>query len=365
MGSHLFAPFTLRGTTFSNRIVVAPMCQYSARNGSVGDWHLVHLGQFALSGPGLLVVEATGVEPGGRITPSCTGLYSDENEEAFERVFAFCRSVGGAKLGIQLNHAGRKGSTVAPWLGGGPIEGPEAWTTEAPSAITYLDGWKPPRALEATGMARIREAFAQAAERAARLGVDYVEIHAAHGYLLHQFLSPLTNRREDGYGGTLENRMRFPLECFEAAREVFPADRPVTVRLSAADWIDGGWDLEQSVALAKALKARGCDAIHVSSGGLQQEQRIETGPGYQTEFATEIRRRAAIPTIAVGQVTEPIQAETIVRTGQADMVALARGMLWDPRWVWKAALALDADVELPAPYARCNPALRATPFVKR
>jgi 2,4-dienoyl-CoA reductase-like NADH-dependent reductase (Old Yellow Enzyme family) len=349
----------------ANRIMVAPMCQYSARDGTVGDWHLMHLGQFALAGPGLLVIEATGIEPEGRITPSCTGLYSDDNEEAFARVVAFCREIGAAKLGIQLNHAGRKGSTVAPWLGGGPIEGPEAWTPEAPSAIPYLEGWAPPRALDAAGLSRIRGAFAQAAGRAARLGLDYLEIHAAHGYLLHQFLSPLTNRRDDAYGGSPENRMRFPLECFDAAREVFPEDRPVSVRLSATDWIEGGWDLEQSVAFATALKARGCDAIHVSSGGLRQDQRIEAGPGYQTDLAAEIRRRAGITTIAVGQITDPIQAETIVRTGQADMVALARGMLWDPRWVWKAALALGAELELPAPYARCNPALRATPFVKR
>jgi 2,4-dienoyl-CoA reductase-like NADH-dependent reductase (Old Yellow Enzyme family) len=365
MPSHLFSPFTLRGTTFANRVVVAPMCQYSANDGSIGDWHLMHLGQFALAGPGLLMVEATGVEPTGRITLGCTGLYSDANEAAFARVFAFCRSVGGAKLGIQLGHAGRKGSTVAPWQGGGLIEGPAAWTTEAPSPVPYLDGWPPPRPLDPAGMARIRAAFAQAARRAARLDADYLEIHAAHGYLLHQFLSPLSNRRDDAYGGTLENRMRFPLECFAAARAAFPADRPVGVRLSATDWLDGGWDLEQSVAFAQALKAEGCDVIHVSSGGLRQDQRIATGPGYQTGFAAAIRRRAALPTIAVGEITEPLQAETIVRTGQADLVALARGLLWDPRWVWKAALALGAELELPAPYARCNPALRAKPFVKR
>jgi 2,4-dienoyl-CoA reductase-like NADH-dependent reductase (Old Yellow Enzyme family) len=365
MPPHLFSPLTLRAATFANRVVVAPMCQYSADDGSVGDWHLMHLGQFALSGPGLLMVEATGIEPTGRITLDCTGLYSDANEAAFARVLDFCRSLSDVKLGIQLNHAGRKGSTVAPWLGGGPIDGPDAWPTEAPSAIPYLEGWTPPRALDAAGMARIRKAFAQAAGRAARLGFDYLEIHAAHGYLLHQFLSPLTNRRDDAYGGTLENRMRFPLECFEAARGTFPADRPAGVRLSATDWIGGGWDLEQSVVFAAALAARGCDVIHVSSGGLRQDQRITTGPGYQTGFASEIRRRAAIPTIAVGEITEPLQAETIVRSGQADLVALARGMLWDPRWIWKAALALGAELELPPPYARCNPALRAKPFVKR
>ena len=215
MGSPLFSPLTLRGVTFANRIVVAPMCQYSAREGSVGDWHLMHLGQFALSGPGLLIVESTGVEPDGRITPDCTGLYCDANQEAFARVFAFCRQVGGAKLGIQLNHAGRKGSTVAPWLGGGPIEGAGAWIPEAPSAVPYLEGWAPPRALDEEGLARIRGAFAKAARRAARLGADYIEIHAAHGYLLHQFLSPLTNRRDDSYCGARENRRRCPWACFE------------------------------------------------------------------------------------------------------------------------------------------------------
>ena len=365
MGSTLFSPFALRGTTFANRIVVAPMCQYSAADGSVGDWHLMHLGHLALAGPGLLIIEATGVEPEGRITPVCTGLYADANEAAFARALAFCRSLGDAKLGIQLNHAGRKGSTVPPWEGGGPLEGATAWTTAAPSAIPYLDGWTPPRALDDAGLARIEQAFAKAAARAARLDLDYLEIHAAHGYLLHQFLSPLTNHREDAHGGSLEGRMRFPLSCFEAARKAFPDDRPVTVRLSATDWIEGGFDLEQAVVFAQALRARGCDAIHVSSGGLRQDQRIVPGPGYQTELAAEIRRRAAIPTIAVGQITTPVQAETIVRTGQADLVAMARAMLWDPRWVWKAALELDAELELPAPYARCNPALRATPFVKR
>ena len=366
MASHLFSPLRWRGVEFPNRVAVAPMCQYSAVEGSPGDWHLMHLGQFALGGAGLVIFEATGVEPEGRITPDCTGLYSDANEEAFARVIRFCRSVGGARLGIQLGHAGRKGSTSAPWIeGGGPLSGPEAWTPQAPSAAPYLDGWAAPKAMDDGDIARVRGAFGRAAERAGRLGLDYVELHAAHGYLLHQFLSPLTNRRADAWGGSLEGRMRFPLECFAAVRAAFPEERPVTVRLSAADWIEGGWDLEQSVVFAAALRDMGCDAIHVTSGGLRQDQAIETGPGYQTGFAAEIRRRAGVPTVAVGQIAEPLQAETIIRTGQADMVALARGMLWDPRWVWKAALALGAELELPPPYARCNPALRARPFVKR
>ena len=365
MASHLFSPLAMRGVTFPNRVMVAPMCQYSAQDGVPGDWHLMHLGQFALGGVGLLVVEATGVEPEGRITHACTGLYDDATEEGFARVLGFCRRVGDAPLGVQLSHAGRKGSTRAPWLGGGPLTGSEAWTPEAPSAVPYLDGWAPPRAMDAAALDRVRAAFGGSAARAALLGFDYVEVHAAHGYLLHEFLSPLTNRRDDAYGGSLEARMRFPLECFDAVRAATPDDRPVAVRVSATDWIEGGWDLEQTVAFAEALKARGCDAIHVSSGGLRQDQKIETGPGYQTDLAAEIRRRVGSPVIAVGQITEPLQAETILRTGQADMVALARGLLWDPRWVWRAAVALGAEVALPAPYARCNPAMRAKPFVTR
>ncbi|MEM8662517.1 MAG: NADH:flavin oxidoreductase/NADH oxidase [Pseudomonadota bacterium] len=365
MASHLFSPFTLRGVTFDNRVAVAPMCQYSAKDGTPGDWHHMHLGQYAISGAGLVIIEATGVEANGRITPVCTGLYSDENEAAFARILEYCRATGPAKFGIQLGHAGRKASTVAPWEGGGRVTGPEAWDPDAPSPVPYLDGWEPPHALDEAGLARIRGAFGTSAKRAARLGLSFLELHCAHGYLLHEFLSPLTNHRTDSYGGSLENRMRFPLECFEAARAAFPDDAPVAVRLSATDWIDGGWDLASSIALSKALKAAGCDIIHVSSGGLRQDQAIKTGAGYQTDFAADIRREAQIPTIAVGQITEPLQAETIVRTGQADMVALARAFLWNPRWVWHAALALDAELALPAPYARCHPGLRAKPFVKR
>jgi len=366
MTSKLFSPFTLRGLELSNRIVVAPMCQYSANDGTVGDWHLMHLGHLALAGPGLLIIEATGVSPTARITPACTGLYSDENEAAFARVIAFCRDISASPIGIQLNHAGRKGSTRSPWLDGGPLtEAEGAWIPDAPSAIPYLQHWESPAALDADGLDSVRNAFVQAARRATRLGLDLVELHVAHGYLLHQFLSPLSNTRDDRYGGDLEGRMRFPLEVFDAVRAVFPADRPLTVRLSATDWFEGGWDLAQSVVFAQALKARGCDLIHVTSGGLVQEQKIVTGPGYQTGFAAEIRRQADMPVMAVGEITSPVQAETIVRTGEADLVAMARGVLWDPRWVWKAALECGAEIELPPPYARCNPALRAKPFVKR
>ena len=365
MPSLTFSSLRLRELTLPNRVAVAPMCQYLAEGGVPGDWHLVHLGQFAQSGPGLILVEATGVEPEGRITPGCTGLYDDACEAAFARIAGFVRSVGGSKVGIQLSHSGRKGSTVAPWKGGGPIPDGGGWATESASAVPYLPGWPEPRTLGDEGMRRIADAFAAAARRADRAGFDLVEVHAAHGYLLHQFLSPLTNRREDGYGGSLEGRMRFPLEVFRAVRAAFPAAKPVLLRLSATDWIEGGWDLAQSVVFARALKAEGCDMIDVSSGGLDQRQKIAPGPGYQVGFAEAIRREAGIPVMAVGQITEPAQAETILAAGQADMVALARGMLWDPRWTWRAAVALGQEIALPAPYARCNPALRAVPFVTR
>ena len=366
MTSTLFSPLTCRGVTLTNRIAVAPMCQYSAINGVPGDWHLVHIGQFAQSGAGLIIIEATGVEPQGRITPGCTGLYTADSEAGFARILDFVRSVGPGKLGIQLAHSGRKGSTVAPWDGGGMVaEDAGAWQTESASGIPYLPGWTAPVALDANGIARVTAAFVQATQRAARLGVDLIEVHAAHGYLLHQFLSPITNLRTDGYGGSLENRMRFPLEVFGAVRAAFPADRPVTLRLSATDWIEGGWDLDQSIIFSRTLREMGCDMIHVTSGGLDQRQAIVTGPGYQVDFCAAIRREAAIPTMAVGQITEPLQAETILRSGQADMVALARGMLWDPRWAWRAALALGEDISLPAPYARCNPNMRGKPFITR
>lgn len=366
MPSRLFSPLEIGGLTLPNRIVVAPMCQYSAREGVPGDWHLVHLGQFAQGGPGLIIAEATGVSPEGRITPGCTGLYSDASEAAFARIVAFCRSVGDSRIGIQLSHAGRKGSTVAPWQGGGWLaEDAGGWQPLAPSAVPYLPGWPAPRALEAPEIARIRDDFAAAAQRAARAGFDLIELHAAHGYLLHEFLSPLTNQRTDGWGGDLAGRMRFPLEVFETVRAAFPADRPVTVRISATDWIEGGWDLAQSIAFARELEARGCAAIHVSSGGLDQRQKLTVGPGYQLGFAAAIRAAVSVPVIAVGQITEPAQAETILTTGQADAVALARGMLWDPRWAWRAAVALGEELRIPAPYARANPALRGKPFITR
>lgn len=365
MPSRLFEPIALRGLTIPNRVAVSPMCQYMAEDGVPTDWHMVHLGQFAQSGPGLIMVEATGVEPEGRISVGCPDLSTDASEAAFARIVAFSRKVGEARIGIQLAHAGRKASTLPPWEGGGPVRDGRAWTTKGASSLPYLPDWPAPQALDESGLRGVVAAFVQVARRAVRAGFDLVEIHAAHGYLLHQFLSPLTNTRTDGYGGSLEARMRLAREVFRAVREAVPDDMPVLLRLSATDWVEGGWDVAEAVELSRALREDGCDMIDVSSGGLDQRQKIAVGPGYQVPFAARIRAEAGIPTMAVGQITEAIQAETILASGQADMVALARAMLWDPRWVWHAAVALGEQVALPAPYARSNPAMRGQPFVTR
>lgn len=355
--SRLFSPFSIGSLTLDNRIVVAPMCQYSAVDGNASDWHLMHLGQMAVSGAGLLVLEATAVEAVGRITAGCLGLYSDDNEAAIARVLAAIRTYSPVKLAIQLAHAGRKASSREPWLGGQqvPATDPRGWPAVAPSALPHLDGEEAPAALDGAGLARVRGAFADAARRCARLGFDGLEIHAAHGYLLHQFLSPLSNQRTDAYGGPLENRLRFPLEVFDAVRAAFPAERPVWVRVSATDWVDGGWDLDSTVAFVQALHARGCAAVHVSSGGVSPRQKIPLGPGYQVPLAEALKRATGLPTIAVGLITEPEQAEAIVAEGRADAVALARGLLYDPRWPWHAAAKLGASVKAPPQYWRSQP----------
>ena len=277
MPSTLFSPITLRTVRVPNRITVAPMCQYSAKNGVPQDWHLVHLGQFAMSGAGLIFTEATGVEPDGRITPDCTGLYDDETEAAFARIVAFMKSVGQPVVGIQLSHSGRKGNTVPPWEGGGMIEGAEGWEPQSASAVPYLADWPAPDPMTDVDLERVKAAFVQATKRADRAGFDVVQLHVAHGYLLHQFLSPITNTRDDAYGGTLEGRMRYPLEVFEAVRATFPAEKPVMVRLSASDWIEGGWDLDQSVVFCRALKDLGCDMVDVSSGGTRPTAEDQDG----------------------------------------------------------------------------------------
>ncbi len=354
---HLFDRLKIGALELENRIVIAPMCQYFADEGSATDWHLMHLGNLALSGAGLLITEATAVSPEGRISPDDLGLYCDANEAALARVLSAIRTYSPIPVVAQLAHAGRKGSSESPWAGGNqiPPDGPRGYHTVAPSALPHAEGEYTPHALDDAGLARIRGCFAEAAIRAARLGFDGIEIHMAHGYLLHQFLSPLANQRTDTYGGSLENRMRFPVEIYDAVRQAFPADRPVWARISATDWVEGGWDIEGSIALAKVLEARGAAAIHVSSGGVSPLQKISLKPGYQVPFAEQIKAATALPTIAVGLITEAEQAEEIITSGKADAVALARAMLYDPRWPWHAAAALGARVVAPPQYWRCQP----------
>lgn len=355
--SHLFSPWRLGHLALPNRIVIAPMCQYSAVDGSATDWHMIHLGHLALSGAGLLTLEATAVSPDARITAQDLGLYSEENAAALARVIAAIRTHSPIRVAVQLAHAGRKASTRQPWRGGGQIRPgePDGWQTVAPSELPFHPGDHAPHFLDRHAMDRVREHFVVAARRAALLGLDGIEIHAAHGYLLHQFLSPLSNRRSDDYGGGLEQRMRFPLEIFDAVRHAFPAERPVWVRISATDWVPGGWDVEEAVQFSRALAARGCAAMHVSTGGLSPQQTIPAAPGFQVPFAERIRREAGIATIAVGLITEPQQAEAIVADGRADAVAMARAMLYDPRWPWHAAAVLGATVDAPKQYWRCQP----------
>ena len=356
MSAQLFTPYRLSSLPLDNRLVVAPMCQYVAENGSATDWHLMHLGQLALGGFGLLTVEATHVSPEGRITPGCLGLWSDENARALDRVLRFCRQYGTAKVAIQLSHAGRKGSSHVPLRGGAPL-GPDegAWQTVAPSAIPGREDAPPPLALDATGLHKVRRDFVAAAQRAWRLGFDAVELHMAHGYLLHQFLSPLSNRREDGYGGSLENRMRFPLEVFSAVREAWTAERPLGVRVSATDWMEGGWTVDETVVLAAALKDKGCDFIDVSSGGLHPQQRVEVKPLYQVPFARRVKEEVGITTMAVGMIRTVEDAESVIADGSADLVALARAAMDDPHWGWHAAAELGCEIDYPPQYVRAHP----------
>ena len=355
---HLFSPGTLGPLTLRNRIVIAPMCQYSAVDGNATDWHLIHLGQLALSGAGLLVIEATAVEAEGRITLGDVGLYSDANEAALRRVLDAVRAQSPMPIAVQLAHAGRKASSHTPWDGGQSLR-PEggAWQTVAPSAVPHAAGEPPPVALDAAGLARVQAAFVQAARRAEALGLDAIELHGAHGYLLHQFLSPIANRRTDAYGGSLANRMRFPLEVFNAVRAAVSPRIAVGMRSSASDWVEGvqSWDLAQSVELAKALAQHGASFIHVSSGGVSPQQQIPLADGYQVPFAESIRRESGLPTIAVGLITTPQQAEAVVANGQADFVAIARTILFEPNWPWRAAAELGAAVAAPKQYWRSQP----------
>jgi len=361
--SQLFSPITLRGVTLHNRIVVSPMCQYVSEDGNANDWHLMHLGQFAMGAGSLVITEANHVSPEGRITPKCLGLYSDENERTIKRVIDFCKEYGVATMGTQLAHAGRKASNKTPLDGGGPLDpdDPRKWQTVGPADLPFGD-WPAPQPLDEAGLALVKAQFVAATERAARAGFDLIELHGGHGYLMHQFLSPLSNVRNDGYGGSIEGRMRFPVEVFEACRAVFPEDKPIGFRLSAVDWVEGGLTIEETVEVAKALKDKGCDFIDVTTAGLDPRQKITVGPGYQVPFAERVRREAGIPVMAVGMITEPEQAEEIVASGKADMVAIARGMMDDPHWAWHAAQRLGVETEYPDQYVRCRPDIwRTTP----
>lgn len=350
--SLLFSPITLRGVEFENRVVVSPMCQYSSDDGNANDWHVVNLGHYAISGPGLAFFEATAVSPEARITDRDLGLYSDSNQEAMARVVAFVRRWTQAKIGVQLAHAGRKASTLPPWEGGNAAPAERAYQTFAPSAIAYAPDWQTPAALDDAGLRKVRDDFVRAAKRCIELGIDVIEMHFAHGYLGHEFLSPLSNHRTDAYGGSLENRMRFPLELFDAVRAVWPENSPLGIRISATDWAEGGWDLEQSTAFVTEAKKRGCDFVDVSSGGLVAHQHITVGPGYQVPFAAHIKRATGIPTMTVGMINDPRQAETILRSGQADFVELARGFIRNPNWTWDAADLLGGDAFVPNQYQR-------------
>jgi 2,4-dienoyl-CoA reductase-like NADH-dependent reductase (Old Yellow Enzyme family) len=355
MTSALFTAFEMRGLTLPNRIVVSSMCQYMSDNGSANDWHLMHLGQFAMGAAGLVMTEATHVSPEGRISHRCLGMYSDDNESTLKRALDFCRRYGVVKLGIQLAHAGRKGSVHPPSQGGKPLAVDEnPWTTVAPSALPFAPGWHTPIALTRQGLTQVKQQFVDATRRAARIGFDLVELHAGHGYLLHEFLSPLANQRDDEYGGSTRNRIRFPLEVFEAVRAVWPAHRPLGVRVSATDWVEGGWTPEETVILARELKALGCDFMDVTSGQVDPRQKIPFGPGYNVPFAEKVKKESGIAVMAVGMVTRAAQAEELVAAGRADLVAIARAMMDDPRWAWHAARELGAETAYAPNYVRCS-----------
>ncbi|MDP9456976.1 MAG: NADH:flavin oxidoreductase/NADH oxidase [Actinomycetota bacterium] len=353
--SDLFSPLQIRDVEFKNRVFVSPMCQYSAEDGMPNDWHFVHLGARAVGGAGLVILEATGVSPEGRITPHDLGIWSDAHAEAYSRITRFIKDQG-AVPGVQLAHAGRKASTDAPWRGGKAVgENDGGWTPIAPSAIAFNEGFPLPREMDESDIQEVVEDFRAATRRSLAAGFEVVEVHMAHGYLLHQFLSPLSNLREDEYGGSLENRARLPLAVARAVREEWPENLPVFVRISATDWVDGGWSLEDSVWLSARLEELGIDLVDCSSGGLVPNASINVEPSYQVPFAEEVRREAGIATAAVGLITEPKQAEGIISNGRADAVLLARELLRDPHWPLRAAYELGADADWPVQYERAKP----------
>ncbi|MEP7029715.1 MAG: NADH:flavin oxidoreductase/NADH oxidase [Pseudolabrys sp.] len=365
MTSVLFSPFRLAGLELANRIVVSPMCQYSGDDGCANDWHLMHLGMLANSGAALVVVEATHVERSGRITHGCLGLYSDDNEAALARVVASARRAGTAKFGIQIAHSGRKGSAQKPWDGGGSLKaGQDPWDTIAASPIPFGENWHTPREATEADLERVRNAFVASFERAVRIGFEEVELHMAHGYLMHGFMSPLSNKRTDQYGGSFENRMRFPLSVARAVRKVVPKHIPLGARITGSDWREGGLTPDDAVNIAKALNAEGVDFICVSSGGVALDIRNPAEPGYNVAIAERVKREAGIPTRTVGLIVKPEHAEAIAAKGQADMVSMARCFLDDPHWGWHAAKALGADVPRPVQYARAGPKLWAPAATK-
>ena len=352
MTSPLFEPIEIGSVTLPNRIVVAPMCQYSAEDGSATDWHLQHLSQLAYSGAGHIVVEATAVERRGRITHGCLGLYSDANEAALARVLTAARRYAGpSKFGIQLAHAGRKASSRTPWQGGAPLQASEdPWLTVSSSDLPFGEGWHTPAVLTGDALEQLIESFADAARRAARIGFHVIELHCAHGYLLHEFLSPLVNRRDDEFGGSLANRMRLPLAVIRAVREAMPSGITLGMRVSATDWVEGGWDSAQTVEFVRAARPLGVDFVCASSGGIRAGVMVPVAAGFQVQFAQRIRTEIGIKTRAVGLITGPRQAESIIASGQADLIALARAFLDDPRWGWHAADALGATTHFAQPY---------------
>ncbi len=365
MSSTLFSPLKLAGIELANRIVVAPMCQYSSLDGCATDWHIAHLGMLANSGAGLVIVEATHVERHGRITHGCMGLYSDENESALRRVIDFCRRAGTAKFGVQLAHAGRKASSQRPWQGGGALKADEdPWPAIAPSALPFGPGWHVPRAMTLDDIARVREAFVASAQRAVRIGFDAIELHFAHGYLAHSFLSPVSNQRTDQYGGSPDNRLRFARELAAAVRQAVPRAIALGARLTGSDWLDNGLTPADAVSCARALKEAGFDYVDVSSGGISSDARNPTEAGYNVPIAAQVRRDVGIATRTVGLIVSPTQAETIVADGKADMVALARAVLDDPHWGWHAGRALGAEVRRPQQYLRSGPALWPGPQLR-